>query len=404
MKIAVVSKADRHGGGASSVAESKVRFLRNTGIYAEHFVSWHGPENSDRVQLLYGDYSKLVRKLQKRAERVGLPDLIPFEYYLSGKRLREFDVVHFHDLSSAVSPYTLKWLSREMPVVWTFHDCSPFTGGCLYPMECKGYLKACADRCPQIGQWPLGKNYDFTSRYTAIKQKLFQSERLCPITPSQWMSDMAVSSGLLPEAPMVIPNYVDTKVFYPRSTKATKRQYGLPLDRAIILLSAGNILDPRKGTLDAIQALRSIDRDAYHLLLVGNYSPEAERELEGMGHTFTGYLGDKEALAQVYSVADLFLFPTKADNMPLVVLETMACGTPVITYDIGGLPEMVVDSQSGRLVPVGDVAAMSTVLVETLEKRSFVEWSAKCVRRANELYSVARFTDAHVDLYKSLLK
>ncbi|MCK9283326.1 MAG: glycosyltransferase [Rhodocyclaceae bacterium] len=404
LKIAIVSKADHFGGGASRVAEELTALLNAEGHRADHWLSWRGGESHPSTRTLYGRLSVPIRAANFALRKIGLAEALPFELailYPGG--ILDYDLVHFHDLSSAISPLTLRWLSRRKPVVWTIHDCSPFTGGCLYPMECENFKSRCG-QCPQLGNWPIDSRFDFTRHQRSVKQRLAASGRIHYITPSAWMAATAASSGMFSNPPEVVHNGVDTTRFHPGEKRDIRIKLDLPLDRTIVLLSAGSLLDERKGVRYAVAALHEVRDLKPFILLVGHSTPQMRELLSGFDIREAGYLGEAGTLARYYAAADLFLFTSLADNQPLSVLETMAAGTPVIGFQTGGIPEIVCQGESGFLVPPKDVKALSACLRSVLgEPAILASWAEKGVRRANELFSHGRFVNNHVALYRRLL-
>lgn len=406
MKIAVISKADACGGGASRVAGELVELLNERGHVAHHWASWAGKGFTDNMRPLYGKHFKKLKILHYGTKKVGFPELVPYELpiLLKGGRIWDYDLIHFHDLSSAISPLTLRYLSRRKPVVWTFHDCSPFTAGCLYPMGCEKYKTRCHD-CPQAGQWPIDSWLDFSGFMQGVKRRLAKTGRVVPITPSEWMADTAYGSGLHAYRPIVVPNGVDTELFRPYSKSEMKVRLDLPQDRTVILLSAGSILDERKGTRYALDALKQLTELSPYLLVVGAADEHAKRVLDGFDYTETGYIDDASDLAKTYAAADLFLFCSLADNQPLSILETMATATPMIGFKTGGIPDMVIQNGTGYLVEQKDTAALVNVLRRVLMNPEILTaWGGKGRERVVEHYSYAQFVDNHISLYERILQ
>jgi glycosyltransferase involved in cell wall biosynthesis len=402
MHIAQISKADAFGGGASRVAEELSQILQKDGYVSHHWSSWAGKEYNQKTRFpLYGKYSREIRLAHTIVKKAGFPELLPFELavLLKNKIIEKYDIFHFHDLSSAISPYTLSWIARKKPVIWTIHDCSPFTGGCLYPMGCEKFKTGCGD-CPQIGQWPIDSYFDFTKLTHRIKRNLHRLEDIITVTPSKWMSEMAYSSGLFKNPPAVIPNGVDTETFKPTDKIKARIDIGLPIDRKIVLISAGNILDERKGTRYALEALSEINEINPFLLVVGSIDENAKILLEKFDYYSTGYISDSNHLALVYSAADLFLFCSLADNQPLVILETMAAGTPLVGFATGGIPEVVEQDQSGYLVKQRDVSSLIKAIRYAFEGNRLKEWSIRSRELATSLYSFDQLSKNHVNLYE----
>jgi glycosyltransferase involved in cell wall biosynthesis len=401
MKIAQISKADAFGGGASRVAEDLATQLNKRGFSADHWVSWSGKGYDEHRRPLYGKHERWVRKAHSLLKRVGLPEVLPLELATFDRHL-DYDLLHFHDLSSAIAPATLYFLSRHTPVLWTLHDCSPFTGGCLYPMDCNNFRSGCGN-CPQLGEWPIDMHFDTTRLLQSIKRSLHQSRRIKCVTPSNWMADLAVSSGLLPSRPIVLANGVDVGQFHPYDRGELRRQLGIPENRFAVLISAGNILDERKGTTYALEALHNNSDLKPFLVVVGALDDRAKQALSMFDYISPGYVGSADDLARFYSSADVFLFCSLADNQPLAILETMACGTPLVGFATGGIPEMVEQARTGYLVAPRDVTALSKCLRELHESGAYKNWGPAARDKACAEYSQELHVSRHLQIYESTI-
>lgn len=172
----------------------------------------------------------------------------------------------------------------------------------------------------------------------------------------------------------------------------------------MVLLSAGNFFDERKGTRFALEALRGVSDLGIHLLVVGNMDDRSREHLNGFAYHEAGYVGDPARLAEHYAAADAFVFCSLADNQPLVVLETMAAGTPLIGFATGGIPELVLQDQTGFLVPQRDIQALVAALRHAFTGDRLKRWGENARQRAVEKYSHARFLASHMALYEQVLR
>ena len=403
--VAVFSKADRSGGGASQIAEDLADLLNRGAAQADHWITSGGPTLRPFQRFVGGPrLQRALWRLHWATRLVGLPDLIPGEYWALRRRLGDYDVAHFHDISSAFSPLTVRWVARRLPTVWTFHDCSPFTGGCLYPFACTTFARRCG-RCPQLDRWPLGGRlkFDFTGLLQDLKRRTAAERRFAAVAPSQWMADEAMRSGMFAERPRVIPYWVDSETFRPCDRPTLRRQLGLEADRFWVLISVAALADERKGTRFAIEAIRRSGRDV-GVLLVGREDPQLAAELAGLTCHATGFVSDPRELARWYAAADVLLFPSLADNLPCTILETMAAGTPTIGFRVGGVPDLVESQVNGWLVPAGDVAGLVAGLQHLIDEPQVQEqWAAVGRRRAVERHSREGFVAAHLELYAELI-
>jgi len=404
VKIAILSKADAFGGGASRVAVDLAEGLSSRGHLVHHYASWRGGADQAFSRELYPKgFRRFFRYAHAFSMLMGFPDFLPLEWLSLHRLVKSYELVHFHDISSAISPLTVYQISRMKPVLWTVHDCSPFTGGCLYPLECKQFQVRCGS-CPGIGEWPLRCYADFTGFMQSQKRKIAAQKSVTYITPSQWMADQAMSSGMFLKSPTVIANGIDINQFKPLEKNWLRDKYSLPRDRKIILLSAGSILDPRKGSKYALDVLKKIKDTNPFLLVVGNMNAEAHELFQEFDYFSTGYVGETDLIAEYYATADIFLFCSLADNLPLVVLETMACGVPTVGFATGGVPEMVLQDESGYLVEKGDVISLEQGIRKALHGDKSRQWGKNSRIRAEQEFSQEIFLANHLRLYDDILR
>ncbi len=400
LRIAVISKADAGGGGASKVAEQSVAWLKAAGHQATHFAGFT-TRPSRHAQKLYWPVTKAGIYGHRLLKYAGIPELVPLELpKLWPAIVGKYDLVHFHDLAGTISPVTLRALAAKLPVVWTIHDCSPFTGGCLYPMGCTKFQSSCAG-CPSK-EWPIDNAFVFTRLLQNVKAGVHANPNITCVTPSQWMADTAASASIVQRKPLVIANGIDLTEYRGLEKNLVRRVLGLPEDRPLVLLSAGNLKDPRKGVREAIQALHGLSGPKPLVLLLGHPDAETDKLLSGLAAHSFGYVSDSRLLNQIYAAADVFLFPSFADNQPLAILESLASGTPVVGFATGGVPEMIRNGVTGQMVPTGDVPALSAALAGFLADK-VTPWRDNCLDAA-PYYDKTMFVARHEDLYARLIK
>jgi glycosyltransferase involved in cell wall biosynthesis len=405
-RLAIISKSDSSGGGAGVVAEDLHHLINTTAQYSSHL--WYGfgnkPVLKDAYQLYGNKSGRLVYKsFRYLSRKLGIPDFIPTEFAFHLLKMPgEYDLYHFHSISSAISPITLRWLSRRYPTVWTFHDCSPFTGGCIYPTisDCAAFTSRCGN-CPQLNVWPMLSQLDLTGPIQDYKRKTIKDNLISVVVPSKWMANEALKSGFFSKEPIVIPNCVDMTIFKFRNKKDARQKLNLPEDGLIVLMGAASLDDKRKGIEYAIKALKKLSMKPC-VIAIGNDASSLEHQ--NIISRYTGFINDKSDLALYYSAADIFLFPTLADNFPLTVIESMACGTPVIGFAVGGLPEIVDHDCNGWLVPLMDIEGLVVGLTfANNDVDRLRHWSINGLLKVSELYQPSKFLDRHLSLYDSLL-
>jgi glycosyltransferase involved in cell wall biosynthesis len=319
-------------------------------------------------------------------------------------QLPSCDVINLHWIARFVDyPTFFAGIPQHLPVVWTLHDMNPFTGGCHYDYDCRRYTTRCGC-CPQLGS--LEPN-DLSARVFQRKQVAFASlpaQRFHIVTLNRWMQDRVKQSALLSRFPVsVIPNSIDTEVFAPQDRAAARQSLGIDHEGPIILFAAQSIVDRRKGFRFLLEALGGLDGPADLLLLSLGEGPS--REDFRFPQLHLGHIADERALATVYSAADLFVIPSIQDNLPNTILESLACGTPVVGFNIGGIPDMVRPRETGMLAPAGDVEGLRAAIRQLLQDGTLrLAMAETCRRIALDEYALHVQAERYRRLYESLLQ
>lgn len=271
------------------------------------------------------------------------------------------DIVCLHWIAGAfLKPRNLRAFSGK-PVVWRLSDVWPFTGGCHYPGRCRRYENRCGC-CPQLGS---GIDNDITRHGWLAKQRGYRDLDLTVVAPSRWIAESAAKSSLFADRNIeVIPTGVDTSHFRPRDRASARADLGLPADRHLILFGAlGATTDPRKGFAELSVVLERLGQSPsaadITLVVFGDDGGPPGMADGHMPKLLLGRIDDRERLATLYAAADVLICPSLEDNLPNVTLEALACGTPIVAFAIGGMPDIVDDRVCGRLVPANDTAAMA---------------------------------------------
>jgi FkbM family methyltransferase len=285
----------------------------------------------------------------------------------------------------------------RVPVVWTLHDMRPFTGGCHYSGACRNYRTGCGE-CPFF--FPLKS--DDPSRAMARRQRLALEAwggALHIVTPSQWLAEQARSSAVLTGVPVsVIPNSIDIDAFQPLDKAAARRAMGLPPNAFVLAFVASDLSHSRKGATCLIEALTLLsDLPGLHLVTAGVNPPDFPGHVS---HHPAGELAGA-AIAPIYAAADLVVLPTLEDNLPNVILESFACGRPVVGSRVGGVPDHVVEGETGFLVSPADPASLAASLRAAFTDRGRLE----AMGRACRVYAEREFSPKiQAERYKTLFQ
>lgn len=322
------------------------------------------------VKIAYGRSNNVPELAKKYAVRIGndwdrnlhlIRTRVFDEHGLgSSKATRRFlrwaeeydpDLLWLHNLHGYYINYELlfDWIKcrPNMQVRWTLHDCWAFTGHCTHFMavDCNQWKTHCI-HCCQTRHYPASYARDNCSMNFTKKKNAFTGvKNMTIITPSCWLADLAKES-FLGEYPIeVLHNTIDTSVFKPTEGDFRKR-YGL--EDKFIILGVANVWNTRKGFNDFLKLADMLD-DRFVIVLVG----VSGKQLKDLPPRIVGIqkISDPHELAEIYSAADLFFNPTHEDNYPTVNLEAEACGTPVVTYAVGGAPETIRNENSVAIKP-----------------------------------------------------
>lgn len=403
LSIALVSRSNAAGGGASRIAEELGEWFRSGGSQVVHYCASPVGQLKPFQKPLYppGLSGKLARTGNRLTRLFGLKELIPFEFYLTLKRaLGGFDVVHFHDLNLALSPLTMPLCSRENAVVLTAHDCSCFTGGCLYPLRCNRYLAGCGE-CPQLSS--IGARLDFTKINLGINRWLARQRGVQYVFPSQWLRETASRSLQFAKTAVVIPNGFSSARYDLRSKSDARRKLGIRDEQKVVLVAAHYLADPRKGVALALSAIHAIADLAPLVIFVGIPPDDLEVRLPGIRFWMTGFVRDRCKLGLLFAAADVFLFTSLEDNLPIMVQEALAAGTPVVGFAAGGVPEMVDHERTGWLCPPGDQIALTRNLRNALTRDDLAEFGRTAQETMSQRFNVDLFGQRHLELYQEAL-
>ena len=325
-------------------------------------------------------------------KRIGLNDI-----HLGGSgaitKLREFqdaDVLDIHCLHSETFSYLgLPRLTASKPTVFSFHDMWPMTGHCHASLECDRWKIGCGS-CPHPETYPAVRR-DATAIEWRLKKWAYNRSRFSIVAPSKWMCEMIQESVFHGFPVHHIPHGVDLDVFMPIDQHDCRRELGIPEGKNVILFAAESMLRPLKGADLLVDVLRFLPEEVRKnsiLLLFGQSSPEIVNQVP-MPVVDLGYLDCDRKKAVAYSAADLLLNTSRAEAFGLVVLESIACGTPVVTFGVGGVRELVRTGITGLLAKMNDTRDLTALTVEffTNQQRA-VELASQCRKVALAEYSI----------------
>lgn len=303
------------------------------------------------------------------------------------KWVKEYDpdIIHLHNIHGyyinvrVLFDY-LKICGKK--IVWTLHDCWSFTGHCVYfdYINCEKWKYGC-EHCLQKSEYPARIGPDMSKRNYVLKKKLFgEIPNMTLVAPSKWLADLIPESYMKEYPTKVIYNGVDTETFKPTNSNF-KEKYNC-IDKKIVL-GVASVWDKRKGLSTFVELADKLD-DSYQIVMVGLTK-------EQIGQLPDNIIGIERTnsvleLAEIYTSADVFVNPTLEDNYPTTNIESIACDTPVITYETGGSPESA--KMFGISVPKDDIKQLVGAIqnINNIQKKEIYVDSKNTVQKYLELY------------------
>jgi glycosyltransferase involved in cell wall biosynthesis len=364
VKVLHINYSDSNG-GAARAAYRIHHALRALGVDSVMLVNvaalgdWtvHGP--SSNFGKVFGKIrsrlvSPLVKSLRTANPIIHSPALIP-SGWVSQINASDADIVHLHWVAGEM--LSVADIGRiEKPIVWTLHDMWAFCG---------------AEHLPWDNRWREGYRSDNRpshesgfdlNRWTWVRKRKHWRCPMQMVTPSRWLAECVHQSVLMRDWPVnVVPNCLDTDNWKPIERRIARDLLGLSPEAPLLLFgTSGANAAHHKGFDLLTNALNHLDGNiqGLELLLFGEAPPRYPPNLGFPAHYF-GNLHDDLSLRALYSAADALVIPSRQDNLPNTGIEAHACGTPVVAFDIGGLPDIVEHRRNGYLAQAFDTSDLA---------------------------------------------
>ena len=316
---------------------------------------------------------------------------------------RHADVIHLHWVNQGF--LSIRGLREILlsgkKIVVTMHDMWYFTGICHYSGECDKYKTQCS-ACPLLNSSPW---MDYAKKVFRKKAEMYADANITFVGCSRWMADMARSSTLTQGHEVVnIPNAIDTDHFAPFDKDAARQIMGLPPKRKLILFGSQRITDERKGfsyLSDACKILSYVYPELSRQLtvvVVGANSREVTASVP-LDVIPVEYVSDERSMISLYNAVDLYVTPSLQDNLPNTIMEAMACGTPCVGFDVGGIPEMIDHQQTGYVVRYKDASDFAIGISWCLEDSRYSTLCKNSRQKVLDEYSEKRVAELYKKAY-----
>lgn len=369
----ILSAQRRVGMNAEALVHVNSKNVPNTKTFLEH--------SNGRRYLAAARFNAGIRKLTS-------PNMnnLPWSYsFLAAGNFKDLlnhdaDIFNIHWIPSVLELSNLQVLKK--PLVITLHDVWPLTGGCHCNLDCDNWENGCF-KCPQNSHLEI---FGLSAAHNwAKKEKYFQAiENLSIVAPSNWMADMVQRSPLFRNRRIsTIPNCVDKGVFFLQDKITAKKEIGISKSKySLLFVVSGDIKQHHKG-IDLLQKVlndKLINKERFELIIVGD-NHKSNLDFQGFATRYLGIIDSQEKMNKIYNAADLIISTSRQDNLPNTLIEASFCGLPIISFNIGGISDIINHGENGRLIPAYDTAAMARAIVEMSYTRTIKsEVSRKAIR------------------------
>lgn len=411
MKILIVNHWDKYG-GASRASYRLHKALINSGISSQMLVQI---KSGDEYTIIGPDtrLKKLINILRPaldifpvlrykhRVKTQFSPNWIPSAGIVKIINRINPDIVHLQWINfGMIRIEDLKQI--KAPIVWSLHDNWAFTGGCHVMWSCEKYKSACG-KCPNLGSQ---HENDLSKNIFKRKLKTYsQLDNLTIIGLSKWMKNCAEQSTLLSKKRIInIPNPIDTSVFKPIDKLISRNLWNLPLNKRLILFGALELnSDINKGFEELSNGLKLLMFKDVEFVVFGSTAPKNPPKFPFKTH-YLGQLSDDISLATLYSACELMIVPSRQENLSNSIMESLACGTPVVAFNVGGNSDLIDHLQNGYLVKPFDIGDLKKGIEWVINHNEYETLRSNSRKKVVNNFESSLVAKKYIEVYANVLK
>lgn len=404
--LLIINTHDRSGGAAKIAFQLGTYFINKEPV---HLFVKYKDRKEDWIHQLDSTNEKLgltlSNYLNDQEKKGGWLDFskISFIKQLHLPFVKQSKIIHFHNLHGGYFSYALlPYLSRRKKLIWTLHDEHAITGHCSFTMQCKNWKSNCS-QCNFLSIYPAIKE-DNAGDLKRFKKRWIKKSKITFVTPSYWLSQrLKITYPFLKEV-HVIPNGIDLALFYQTNKLESRLKFDLPTNKFLVLFIAEYATDnPFKGGETIRELIQlSTNKDIIFVTIGGKTQEKKSNFIE------LPYIKNEYDLVSLYSACDVMLYPTNADNHPLVIMEAMACKLPVIAPKIGGIPEIISDGEDGWLLDAYSAAEVYLKMLNDIytykqnEYNSFISFGEKSRIKIEKKFTLEQMLLKYEALYSKI--
>lgn len=341
-----------------------------------------------------------LQQYKHRTQSLFSPAWLPFSQI--PKKIAQInpDIVHLHWIAGAMM--SIQDIAKmNKPIVWSLHDMWAFTGGEHYDEDQQHYL----EKCGSSKVLNSNKDKDLSRKGWERKRQVYaQIEDMTIVGLSDWMCQTAKSSSLLKNKNHIqLPNPMDTNAFAAFNKLEARRLFNLPIDKKLILFGAiDSTSDPRKGFNYLFEALDQTSLENTELVVFGSSQPTTPLSFKQPVH-YLGQLHDDVSLRVLYSAADVMIVPSLQENLSNAIMESLACSTPVIAFNIGGNSDMVEHQNNGYLAKPFDTEDLAYGIEWVLTATNYQQLCDNARDKVLTHFDSQIVAKRYIALYKEIL-
>lgn len=404
MNVLIVN-ARFNGGGAEKVARQLFYGLHEKDEIDMFFVAGRSSdyEHNKGIDRIYDNpITKAVNRASNlMSNNARRRDSFSRNKVLSYVEKYDIDLVHFHNIhGNYIGISDIGWISQYCKVVWTLHDMWALTGHCAYSLECDNWIYNGCQSCINTKLYPHMLVDTANSRYN-VKKKSFTDKNIVFVAPSKWLINQCNKTFLANEQKVLIYNGVNTDIFCPLDKEEIRKKYNISKEKIVLLFVANGIDSPYKG-MDVLEKALALveDKEKYELVIVGRGGQSSI--LGDYNRRYMGYISSDKKMNELYNLANVFILPSRAENFPCSILESMAAGTPVIASNAGGIAEQV-DEKTGWLFEVNNYRQLSQIINAIAEKTDELrDMGMQCLKRVKKYFTEEKMLREYQQLYKKI--
>jgi glycosyltransferase involved in cell wall biosynthesis len=403
MKVLFIHLSNYHKGGGGGIAMHRLRVaLSKMDVSSKVLCDNITNDTQGAIQL---PRKKLLESaVALLTSRIGLNDIHRIGSFFLNKMkvFEESDVINIHGTHHGTFSYlAFPKVSKSKPTFFTLHDMWATTGRCAYSYDCNRWMIGCGS-CPDIKLSPAARR-DASKIEFWLKKKVYEKSDMVFIAPSKWLYELARQSMLKDKAIYHVPYGLNLSEYKVLDKESCKTILGVEKGKVLLMTVAQSFRDPRKGERLLIETLKKMpDRfiDNIELLLLGTGGQSIKNELH-IPVKNMGYIYNDRLKAMCYSASDIFVFFSKADNLPLVIQESMACGTPVISSNVGGISDLVEDGETGYLVNIDDEEDLREKIIKLVEDSALREdFGFRSRKKMEAEFNIVKQAETYMELFK----